>query len=99
YDALKVPVKIESYRAVADLQAEVVKAQPEDVPEKRAMAASIFHDLHKRIARRELLQERRRFDNRAADQVRPVKGDVGVLPRTHGSALFTRGETQALVTC
>jgi polyribonucleotide nucleotidyltransferase len=99
YKALKVPVKIESYRAVAGLLDEVVKAQPEDQPERRAMAASVFHDLHKRIARRELLQQRRRFDDRAPDQVRPVRAEVGVLPRTHGSALFTRGETQALVTC
>ncbi|HKQ98870.1 MAG TPA: polyribonucleotide nucleotidyltransferase [Candidatus Polarisedimenticolia bacterium] len=99
YDALKIPVKIDSYKAVAALQDEVVKAQPEDQPERRSMAASVFHDLHKRTARRELLQEGRRFDNRAADQVRPVKADVGVLPRTHGSSLFTRGETQALVTC
>ena len=99
YAALKMPVKIESYKAVAALQDEVVKSFPEDQPERRAMAASIFHDLHKKIARRELLQNRRRFDNRAPDQVRPVSAEVGVLPRTHGSALFTRGETQALVTC
>jgi polyribonucleotide nucleotidyltransferase len=99
YQALKVPVKIESYRAVAALLDEVVKAQPETEPERRAMAASVFHDLHKRTARRELLGQRRRFDDRAPAQVRPVRAEVGVLPRTHGSALFTRGETQALVTC
>jgi polyribonucleotide nucleotidyltransferase len=99
YAALKMPVKIESYKAVAALQEEIVKTFPEDQPERRAMAASIFHDLHKKIARRELLQNRRRFDDRAPDQVRPVRAEVGVLPRTHGSALFTRGETQALVTC
>ena len=99
YKALKVPVKIESYKAVAALQDEVVKTQPEDQPERRSMAASVFHDLHKRTARRELLQNRRRFDDRAPDQVRPVRAEVGVLPRTHGSSLFTRGETQALVTC
>jgi polyribonucleotide nucleotidyltransferase len=99
YQALRIKVKIESYRAVAALQDELVKSLPEDQPERRAMAASIFHDLHKKIARRELLQNRRRFDDRAPDQVRPVRCDVGVLPRTHGSSLFTRGETQALVTC
>jgi polyribonucleotide nucleotidyltransferase len=99
YQALKIRVKIDSYRAVAALQDEIVKGITEDQPERRAMAASIFHDLHKKIARRELLQNRRRFDDRAADQVRPVRCEAGVLPRTHGSALFTRGETQALVTC
>jgi len=97
--AMKMPVKIESYRTIAGLQEELLKSLPEDPPERRAMAVSIFHDLHKKIARRELLQARRRFDGRAVDQVRSVRCDAGVLPRTHGSALFTRGETQALVTC
>ncbi|HXJ65258.1 MAG TPA: polyribonucleotide nucleotidyltransferase, partial [Actinomycetota bacterium] len=66
---------------------------------RRAQSSAAWNDLHKRIARRELLHNRRRFDDRAPDQVRPVTPQVGVLPRTHGSALFTRGETQALVTC
>ncbi len=99
YQAMKMPVKIESYRAIAALQEEVTRSVPEDRPERRSQTGAIFHDLHKKIARRELLQNRRRFDNRAPDQVRPVRCDVGILPRTHGSALFTRGETQALVTC
>jgi polyribonucleotide nucleotidyltransferase len=99
YQAMKITVKIDSYHAIADLETEMLKSLPEDQPEKRSMAPAIFHDLHKRIARRELLERKARFDNRAADQVRPVRADVGVLPRTHGSALFTRGETQALVTC
>ncbi len=99
YQALKIPVKIESYRAVAALLEEQVKAIPEDQPARRQETAAIFHDLHKKIARRELLVERRRFDGRKANEIRHVTCDVGVLPRTHGSALFTRGETQALVTC
>jgi len=99
YQAMKMPVKIESYRTIAALQDELVKGLPEDQPVRRQEAAAIFHDLHKTIARRELLVERRRFDGRRANEVRKVTGEVGVLPRTHGSALFTRGETQALVTC
>jgi polyribonucleotide nucleotidyltransferase len=99
YQAMKIPVKIESYRAVAALQEEQVKAIPEDQPARRQEAAAIFHDLHKKIARRELLANRRRFDDRRFDAIRPVTCEAGVLPRTHGSALFTRGETQALVTC
>jgi polyribonucleotide nucleotidyltransferase len=99
YQALKIPVKIDSYRAVGALLEEQVRAIPEDQPARRQEAAAIFHDLHKKIARRELLVERRRFDGRKADEIRPVTCEAGVLPRTHGSALFTRGETQALVTC
>ncbi|MGH9748817.1 MAG: polyribonucleotide nucleotidyltransferase [Candidatus Polarisedimenticolia bacterium] len=98
YKAMRIPVKIESYRAVATLLEEQRQAVPEDQPARREEVARAFHDLHKRIARRELLENRRRFDDRAPDQLRKVTCEVGVLPRTHGSALFTRGETQALVT-
>jgi polyribonucleotide nucleotidyltransferase len=99
YQALKIPAKIDSYRAVAGLMEEQIKAIPEDQPARRQETAAVFHDLHKKIARRELLVERKRFDGRRADEIRPVTCEAGVLPRTHGSALFTRGETQALVTC
>jgi polyribonucleotide nucleotidyltransferase len=98
HQALKIPVKIDSYRAVAALLDEQVKAIPDNQPERRAEAAAIFNDLHKTIARRELLA-RRRFDGRSSTDIRKVTCEAGVLPRTHGSALFTRGETQALVTC
>ena len=60
--------------------------------------ASCFDALKERIFRDEMLKERRRPDGRAFDEIRPITIEVGVLPRTHGSALFTRGETQALVT-
>jgi polyribonucleotide nucleotidyltransferase len=99
YQAMKMPVKIESYRTIAALEEQLVQSIPEETPDRRAEAAAIFHDLHKTIARRELLVERRRFDGRKSDAIRPVTCEAGVLPRTHGSALFTRGETQALVTC
>jgi polyribonucleotide nucleotidyltransferase len=99
YEAMKMPVKIESYRAIASIIDEQVKSFPEDQPQRREAAAAICSDLHKKIARRELLEARRRFDGRAADQLRKITCEAGVLPRTHGSALFTRGETQALVTC
>jgi polyribonucleotide nucleotidyltransferase len=99
YQAMRMPVKIESYRSIAALQQEMLATIPETETERRSQSNLAWNDLHKRIARRELLQNRRRFDDRAPDQVRPVTPQVGVLPRTHGSALFTRGETQALVTC
>ena len=99
YQAMRIPVKIDSYRAIGALLEEQLKAIPEDQTARRQETAAIFHDLHKTIARRELLVERRRFDGRKANEIRRVACEVGVLPRTHGSALFTRGETQALVTC
>ena len=54
--------------------------------------------LEKNIVRTRILKNKKRIDGRGLSDVRPIKCEVGVLPRTHGSALFTRGETQALVT-
>ena len=66
--------------------------------QQRRSRASCFDALKERIFRDEMLNKRRRPDGRAFDQIRQITIEVGVLPRTHGSALFTRGETQALVT-
>ncbi|MFB3776996.1 MAG: polyribonucleotide nucleotidyltransferase [Bryobacteraceae bacterium] len=87
--------KLESYHRVAELKAKVVGAYPE---EQQAEVKDLFDRLKERIFRDEMLKERRRPDGRAFDQIRPIDCEVGVLPRTHGSGLFTRGETQALVT-
>jgi polyribonucleotide nucleotidyltransferase len=73
----------------------VVEAQPE---EQKAEAAKCLESLRERIFRHEMIENHRRPDGRAFDQIRPITIEAGVLPRTHGSALFTRGETQALVT-
>src|SRR5205807_7835913 len=66
--------------------------------EEQEQAAKCYDSLKERIFRDEMLQKHRRPDGRAFDQVRPITIETGVLPRVHGSALFTRGETQALVT-
>jgi polyribonucleotide nucleotidyltransferase len=87
--------KLESYAKVAEIKKRVVEAQPE---EKREEAAKIYDALKERIFRDEMLLKRRRPDGRAFDEIRHISIETGVLPRTHGSALFTRGETQALVT-
>ncbi|MBI4904894.1 MAG: polyribonucleotide nucleotidyltransferase [Acidobacteria bacterium] len=87
--------KIESYQKVDALHDECVAAYPE---ETQPEAGKLFDVLKERIFRDEMLIERRRPDGRAFDQIRKIDIEVGVLPRTHGSALFTRGETQALVT-
>ncbi len=64
---------------------------------KEAEVSGVLHDLEKNMVRRMMLEEGKRIDGRAFDQVRPIECVVGILPRIHGSALFTRGETQAMV--
>ncbi len=90
--------KQESHNRVAALKKEILAAIPEDQADKVQEAGRIFEALQERIFREEVLDRRRRPDARAFDQIRPITCEVGVLPRTHGSGLFTRGETQALVT-
>ncbi|MGB6945810.1 MAG: polyribonucleotide nucleotidyltransferase [Bryobacteraceae bacterium] len=93
-DTKKYP-KLESYHRVHEAKKKVVEALPE---EERDEAKELFDTLKERIFRDEMLKARRRPDGRAFDEIRNIDCEVGVLPRTHGSALFTRGETQALVT-
>jgi polyribonucleotide nucleotidyltransferase len=80
------------------LKKEVVEGYPEDQPELRLAAKKAFDHLKEKIFRDDILNRRRRPDGRRFSEVRPITCEVGWLPRTHGSALFTRGETQALVT-
>jgi polyribonucleotide nucleotidyltransferase len=87
--------KIDSYHRVAELRANLVANTPE---EQQSEAADLFDRLKERIFRDEMLDNRRRPDARSMDEIRAISIEVGMLPRTHGSALFTRGETQALVT-
>ena len=93
-DTAKYP-KIESYSRIADIKDKVKAAFPE---EHLSEAVRMFDLLKERIFRDEMLDKRRRPDGRAFDQIREISIETGLLPRTHGSAVFTRGETQALVT-
>src|SRR5881392_497367 len=90
--------KRDSYAAVDALKKEVVEGYPEDEPEKRLMAKRVFDHLKEKIFRDDILNRRRRPDGRRFSEIRAITCEVGWLPRAHGSALFTRGETQALVT-
>jgi len=90
--------KKESYHLVDDLQAEIVKAVPEEDEEKLALTKRAFERMREDIFRQEVLKAKRRPDGRAFDQIRKITCEAGLLPRVHGSALFTRGETQALAT-
>ncbi|HTP32192.1 MAG TPA: polyribonucleotide nucleotidyltransferase [Candidatus Acidoferrales bacterium] len=87
--------KLTSYALVAQIKERAVKAQSE---EQQDEAGKCYDSLKERIFRDEMLSNHRRPDGRAFDEIRPITIETGVLPRTHGSALFTRGETQALVT-
>jgi polyribonucleotide nucleotidyltransferase len=90
--------KKESYRLVDELQAEIVATVPEEDEEKLALTKRAFERLREDIFRQEVLKAKRRPDGRAFDQIRKITCEAGLLPRVHGSALFTRGETQALAT-
>jgi polyribonucleotide nucleotidyltransferase len=87
--------KLESY---ARVDAAHEKAEAMFSEEQKKEAGELFDRLKERIFRDEMLKARRRPDGRAFDEIRNIDIQIGVLPRTHGSALFTRGETQALVT-
>jgi len=89
--------KRDSYAAVDALKKEVVESYPEDQPEQRQMAKLVFDHLKESLFRDDILNNRRRPDGRRFSEIRPITCEVGWLPRAHGSALFTRGETQALV--
>ena len=87
--------KLDSYARVDAAKAKAVEALPE---EQREEGGDLFDRLKERIFRDQMLVDRRRPDGRKFGEIRKLDIEVGVLPRTHGSSLFTRGETQALVT-
>lgn len=89
--------KIEVYAGIDALKKEVVESYPEDDHDKRVMAGKVFGYLKEKIFREDMLGNRRRPDGRKFSEIRPINCEVGWLPRVHGSALFTRGETQAMV--
>ncbi|HVO52601.1 MAG TPA: polyribonucleotide nucleotidyltransferase [Thermoanaerobaculia bacterium] len=97
-EALTHPGKIESYAKIKEVKKYGVELVPEDQPETRKMAKRALSEMVETLTRETILKQRKRLDGRAFDQVRPISIEAGVLPRTHGSSLFTRGETQALVT-
>ncbi len=90
--------KAESYRLVKSYKKELLEAISEEDEEARTKFTQYFELARERIFREQVINQKRRPDGRAFDQIRDIWIEVGVLPRTHGSAIFTRGETQALVT-
>jgi polyribonucleotide nucleotidyltransferase len=99
--ALQVPEKMERYAALDKVKEETLAQfyKPESDPEAvKAQVSAVVSDLRRETMRARILKEGVRVDGRGTTDIRPISCEVGVLPRTHGSALFTRGETQALVT-
>ena len=90
--------KLDSYAKVKEIKNELKADIPDDDIEALAKLSHYYETLRERIFREQVTEQRRRPDGRAFNQIRPIWIEVGVLPRAHGSAIFTRGETQALVT-
>jgi polyribonucleotide nucleotidyltransferase len=96
-EAMRIKDKLENYGTVDQVLAELVASIPEGEVERRSDAKKIFKDLKEKVMRDEILERGQRLDGRRFDEIRPISIEIGVLPRVHGSAVFTRGETQALV--
>ena len=97
-DAMRLPDKLESHAQVDKVLDELVASFPEDESDKRAQAKLAFKSLKEKVLRDEILERGQRLDGRKFDEIRDISSEIGLLPRVHGSAVFTRGETQALVT-
>ena len=96
-EALNLPEKAERAQALGALKATIQEQLAEEFPENGKDVAHVIEDIEYRTMREQVLTAGERVDGRALDTVRPISCEVGWLPRTHGSALFTRGQTQALV--
>jgi len=97
-EAMRIKDKLENYGSVDKVLADLLASIPEEEVEKRGDAKAIFKELKEKVMRDEALERGMRLDGRKFDEIRQITIEVGVLPRTHGSTVFTRGETQALVT-
>ena len=98
-EAMRIRGKLENYDRVDQVLDDLVADLPEGEVQRKVEAKQIFKNLKEKVLRDEVLERGVRLDGRAFDEVRPIWIETSVLPRTHGSAVFTRGETQALVTC
>lgn len=101
-DAFRIVDKLERQNKLAEIQkatAEKIKASKEEWAEKDNEIVKIFFELERNIVRERILSGEKRIDGRSLRMIRPITIATGILPRVHGSALFTRGETQSIGTC
>jgi polyribonucleotide nucleotidyltransferase len=96
-DAMRIQDKLENYGTVDQVLSDLIASIPEEEVERKVDAKAIFKELKEKVLRDEILERGQRLDGRKFDEIRTITIEVGVLPRVHGSAVFTRGETQALV--
>lgn len=96
--AIRIAEKTDRRKALKEIQEDVNTQLQEEFPESEGFIKTILHDLEKQLMRDMVLNEQRRLDGRGFKDIRPITCEVDLLPRVHGSALFTRGQTQALGT-
>jgi polyribonucleotide nucleotidyltransferase len=97
-EALNLVEKAERTQALAAVRATITEQLTEEFPDNMGDVSNIIEDIEYRTMREQVLSKGERIDGRGLDVVRPITCEVGAIPRTHGSAIFTRGQTQALVT-
>jgi polyribonucleotide nucleotidyltransferase len=97
-DATQIPEKLARYARLDEIKKEAKAALAEEFPEKEAEISDELGALKKRIVRKRIIDKGVRIDGRALTDIRPISCEVGWLPRVHGTALFTRGETQSIAT-
>ena len=97
-EAILVPDKMGRQAAIREVKSNIIAKFEETHPDREDEVRDIFNTLKKKISRDLILKEKRRMDGRRFDEIRPIACQPGILPRPHGSALFTRGETQVLGT-
>jgi polyribonucleotide nucleotidyltransferase len=95
-EAVVIPEKVKRSKAFKAIKTDIFESLGEDYAERKAEVYGIFDDIKKQLCRDLVLKENRRIDGRRFDEIRQITCEAGVLPRPHGSALFTRGETQVL---
>ncbi len=95
-EAMLTPGKTNRTAALRTVKSDIHEKLGEDYADRKGEVSNIFKDILKKISRDLVLSKGRRIDNRKFDEIRPITCETGILPRTHGSALFTRGETQVL---
>jgi len=95
-EALALKEKMERNQALAALKEDVLLSMADEFPEEEQAIGETLRKTEKRVMREAVLERGERIDGRGLDDIRPISCEIGLLPRTHGSALFTRGQTQAL---
>jgi len=97
-EAYRIPEKLDRYGKLREVREKATEALCKDDPSLKPLVEHVIEKIERSVLRNMILAEKRRVGGRAYDEIRQIHSEVGLLPRTHGSALFTRGETQALVT-